>query len=78
MSIPITIALYFILWWTLLFAVLPWGVKSQHEAGDVTPGTDPGAPVKPMLLKKAIWTSAITAVAVAVIYVIMSNKMLTL
>ena len=28
----------------VLFAVLPWGVRSQEESGEVAPGTDPGAP----------------------------------
>lgn len=68
MSWKIAIALYFILWWTLLFAVLPFGVKSQHETGEIVPGTDPGAPVAPMLLKKALWTSVITAIALGLIY----------
>ena len=39
-------AIYFIMWWIVLFAVLPWGVRSQTEHGEeVPPGTDPGAPV---------------------------------
>ncbi|MCA0405574.1 MAG: DUF1467 family protein [Proteobacteria bacterium] len=37
-------AIYFIIWWVTLFAVLPFGVKSQLEAGEVSPGSDPGAP----------------------------------
>ena len=33
MSLPTSIAIYFIIWWTVLFAVLPWGVRSQQEYG---------------------------------------------
>ena len=44
MSITTALAIYFITWWIVLFAVLPWGVRSQSEAGDVVPGSDPGAP----------------------------------
>ncbi len=66
MQLPVptamAIAIYFTLWWTLLFAVLPFGIKSQHEGGEVTPGTEPGAPQKPALLKKAVWTTLITTV----------------
>jgi predicted secreted protein len=51
------LASYFVIWWIVLFAVLPLGVKSQVEEGDVVPGSEPGAPAKPMLLKKAIITS---------------------
>ncbi|MCU4180289.1 DUF1467 family protein [Bosea sp. BH3] len=56
------IALYFVIWWITLFAVLPFGVRSQHETGDVVAGTEPGAPVLPGLLKKAAITSVIAAV----------------
>ena len=44
MAISTVIAIYFIIWWVVLFAVLPWGVHSQQESGEVAPGTDPGAP----------------------------------
>jgi predicted secreted protein len=47
MSLATSIAIYFIIWWTVLFAVLPWGVRSQQESGAVAPGTDPGAPAIP-------------------------------
>lgn len=60
-SIPLAAAIFFTIWFTVLFAVLPFGVRSQHEAGDVTPGTDPGAPVAPRLLAKFIWTTLISA-----------------
>ncbi len=44
-SVTTAIAIYFVIWWIVLFAVLPWGVRSQEESGSVSPGTDPGAPV---------------------------------
>ena len=49
MSISGAIAVYFVCWWIVLFAILPFGVKSQSETGDTTPGTDPGAPTAPGL-----------------------------
>ena len=62
MNITLGLAIYFILWWTVLFAVLPFGVRSQKEAG-LTPGegVDHGAPAVPMLLKKAVWTTIVSA-----------------
>jgi predicted secreted protein len=48
------VAIYFIVWWIGLFAVLPWGVRSQHEAGEVTPGTEPGAPTTMRILRIVI------------------------
>jgi predicted secreted protein len=51
------IALYFVVWWITLFAMLPIGVRSQHEGGDVSEGTDPGAPIAPMLGRKLVYTT---------------------
>ena len=59
------LALYFVIWWITLFAVLPFGIRSQEEAGEVVAGTEPGAPVLPGLLKKAVVTSLIAAVIFA-------------
>jgi predicted secreted protein len=70
MAISTAIAIYFLIWWVVLFAVLPWGVRAQGEDG--APGTDPGAPSLPRLKAKLIWTTLIaTAVwgICAVIYV---------
>jgi predicted secreted protein len=65
MTIPLGIALFITIWWTVLFAVLPFGVRSQHEDGAVVSGTDPGAPVRPRLLVKALWTTLISVVIFA-------------
>ena len=65
------IALYFVIWWILLFAVLPFGIRSQAESGEVVAGSEPGAPSAPALREKAIWTTllaAIVLVAVAALF----------
>ncbi len=56
------IALYFVIWWILLFAVLPFGVRSQAESGEVVAGSEPGAPSVPALREKAIWTTLLAAI----------------
>lgn len=61
MTIGGSLALYFIIWWTVLFAILPIGVRSQAEAGDIAAGTDPGAPSRPDLVRKAIYTTIVAA-----------------
>ena len=66
MSISSQIAIYFIVWWVVLFAVLPFGVRSQHEDGEGAPGTDPGAPVLARMGRKLIWTTIISAVIFAI------------
>ena len=53
MAITSALAIYFILWWVTLFAVLPWGNRSAHEAGEETPpGHAASAPIKPNLARK--------------------------
>ncbi len=61
MSWMLGTALYFIIWWTLLFTILPFGVRSQHEAKEIVPGSEPGAPVLPNLGKKLLINTVISA-----------------
>lgn len=64
------------MWWVTLFAVLPWGVKSQHEANGKFDGQgkDPGAPVRPLLVRKALVTSLIAGVLWSAIAYVMIYK----
>ena len=68
MTIASALAVYFVIWWTVLFAILPWGVRSLHEEGGGQPGSDPGAPSQPRLVQKALWTTAVTCVLFAAFY----------
>lgn len=67
------IAIYIMIWWVTLFAVLPIGGNpSHHEAGvEVMKGNDPGAPVNPNLWKKARLNS-IVAFVVWVLMLVLS------
>ncbi len=38
------LATYLVIWWVVLFLVLPFGIRNQQETGPVARGTDPGAP----------------------------------
>jgi predicted secreted protein len=78
MSITTAIAIYFLIWWIVLFAVLPWGVRSQSEHSDMTAGTDPGAPVIARLGRKLIWTTAVATAVFAACYVVYVEKLVTL
>ena len=61
-TISTGLAVYFVIWWLVLFLTLPFGVRSQHEDGAGAPGTDPGAPVASQMGRKLIWTTLISAV----------------
>lgn len=66
MSWGLGIATYFVIWWTVLFAVLPFGVQSQRELDDVVPGTEPGAPARPRLLLKLTANTMVAALVWAI------------
>lgn len=62
------VAIYFIIWWTVLFAVLPFSLRTQQEDGDVTLGTTPSAPHGPHMLRAALRTTLASAVIFALFY----------
>jgi len=68
---PFTIvAVYFVVWWIVIFLVLPFGVRTQDEAGEVTLGTTASAPVRPRLVRVAIATTIVSAIIVFVFWVL--------
>jgi predicted secreted protein len=79
MSLATAIAIYVIIWWVVLFAVLPWGVRSQHEGdGTIAPGTDPGAPTVPGLRRKLVWTTIVAAVVFALWFAVYTYRLITI
>jgi predicted secreted protein len=63
---PLAVAIYLTIWWIVLFAVLPLEVRSLHEEdGAARRGEDPGAPLAPRLLKKALLTTVISTIVFA-------------
>ena len=67
----LAVAVFLTIWFTVLFAVLPLGVRSQSETGEVAPGTDPGAPTAPRLLFKAMLTTAVSAVVFVLLVLVL-------
>ena len=76
MQVASIIAVYLVVWWVCLFVVLPWGTRSQHEAGEIVPGTDPGAPALFRIWPKLLATTLLAAVATALLLWLMSNSTL--
>ena len=72
------IVTYLTLWWIVLFCVLPFGVRSQAEMGDITEGTDPGAPAVPNIKKKLLWTTLVTFVVWGVLALVISQGWISL
>ncbi len=72
------VATFLTMWWIVIFCVLPFGVRSQEESGEVIPGTDPGAPVLANMKKKLILTTAITAVIWGIFAFVTTTGMVSL
>ncbi|MDQ6434460.1 DUF1467 family protein [Mesorhizobium sp. LHD-90] len=53
-------AVFLIIWWVVLFAVLPFGLKTQDDDGEVLPGTHSSAPRGPHMLRAVIWTTVVS------------------
>jgi predicted secreted protein len=68
------IVAYVIIWWVVIFAVLPFGITPAQE-GD--PGHASGAPANPRLGAKAAATTAIAAVLWLVLYAVISSDLIS-
>ena len=56
-------ALFFIVWWTCLFAVLPWGVRTNaDDNAPIDPLIAPSAPKHPLLLRKVLATTLLAII----------------
>ena len=62
------IAVYFIIWWVVLFTMLPFGVRSQVEDENVTLGTEHGAPARHMMGRKVLLTTMVSFVVFGIFY----------
>jgi predicted secreted protein len=73
---PVTgIAIYFVLWWIVLFAVLPWGTRPV-----TTPDSETGwrgAPERPGMRKKVIATTLVTGVIWVLLYLGITSETLS-
>jgi predicted secreted protein len=78
MTFTTALASFVLIWWLTLFAVLPWGIRSQHEAGERHLGTDPGAPVSFRLGRTLLWTTLVAVVIYAVLYFVYTRHLVTL
>ena len=73
MSLLAAVFTYLIVWWTVLFAVLPWG---NTQAEDRVEGTMPGAPVNANIKKKFIATTIVSFVVLGIIYALIQMNLI--
>jgi predicted secreted protein len=78
MSWTMAAALYVIIWWVCLFAVLPFGVRTQADSGEITQGTPESAPSAPRLARVAAITTGVAAVVFAIVWLALRFRLVPL
>ena len=79
MSLAFAVAIYVVIWWIVLFAMLPIGVRTSEEAGEkASPGTAESAPHLPNLLPKMVATTVVSSIVFAALYAIIDYRVITL
>ncbi len=71
------IVLYLVIWFMVLFVVLPIRLETQGERGEVEPGTPEGAPANLDMWKKARLVTLIAFVVWAVIAGVILSGVIT-
>lgn len=67
------LVLFAVIWFLVLFVVLPLRLKTQGDTGEIVPGTQAGAPANLSMKRKAL----ITTLVAAVIWVIVAGVILS-
>ena len=79
MTLAFAAAIYFVIWWIVLFAMLPIGVRTSEEVGEKTvPGNAESAPHVPNLLPKMVATTVVSSIVFAALYAIIVHHVITL
>ena len=68
MSWTSALAIYAVIWWLVIFLVLPWGRCDTIGSEDVDKGQDAGAPKRPRMLAKMAVTTVVSGVVFAAFY----------
>jgi len=56
------LVVWLIIWWLVLFIILPIGIRGQAEENDIVEGSEPGAPHTLNIKRKFIQTTIIASV----------------
>ncbi len=67
MAITSAIVMFAVIWFMVLFIVLPLNLITQGEAGEVVPGTHSSSPAN-LNVKRKIWLTTIWAVVVWAVF----------
>ena len=76
MNLVSGIMIYAVMWWMVLFMVLPFGVRTvPEEGGEVGEGQAASAPTKPRIVTKMLVTTLITSLLMGVIVAVIEAEL---
>jgi predicted secreted protein len=68
------IVVFIMIWWTVIFCVLPWGVRHDENRPEGTPAS---APSNPRIGFKFLVTTGISAVIWLIVYIIVESDLIS-
>ncbi len=62
------VAVFLIVWWTVLFAMISYGLRTQDDDNEVTLGTVSSAPRGPHMLRVVIRTTIVALIICGIFF----------
>jgi predicted secreted protein len=79
MTLFFAVSMYLVIWWIVLFVMLPISVRTSEESGEKpSPGNAESAPHLPHLLPKMVATTVVSSLVFAALYAIIALHVITL
>ena len=70
-------AVYLVIWWLVIFMVLPWGAKSVIDEDDVKKGHAASAPKNPRMPLKIAITTVISGALWGIVYMVIETGVIS-
>lgn len=77
MGIVSALVLYAVIWFLVLFVVLPIGLQTQGDRNEIVPGTQAGAPARLDMWRKARIVTLVSLVIWAIIATVIWAEIIT-
>lgn len=71
------IVIYLCSWFVFLWVILPRGVPTQQEVGEIEPGTPAGAPAAIAIKRKFLWAALLALIPLISATVVAEYQLLT-
>ena len=77
MTISAAAVLFAVIWFMTLFIVLPIGLRTQGDVGEVVRGTHASSPTNARIGRKVKWVTLITILLWVPLYFVITSGMIT-